>query len=98
MKLMLEIRDSDPELDGCESAFVCEVKKGDVTVLRMPPLVDGRKGSPTEGEMIDFGAVPLVDFIAEYEGCYTPGQALEVFSRALDMVLAREGWDAKRGS
>lgn len=88
MRMMIEIRDANEDDDGRNYGFVCEAKAGVVSILRFPPIKDPK------GKVMDL-SYPMVDFIAEYEGCYTPGQALEVFGRALDTVLAQEAWEAR---
>lgn len=94
MRLLIELRDANEDEDGRDYGFVCEAKAGAVSVLRIPPIKDGRPGSPTEGKMLNL-SIPMVDWVAEYEGCYTPGEALRSFADALDRVLALEGWEAR---
>ena len=89
--MTVEIRDCNEEEDGRDWGFSCEAKAGIVSLLRVPPIKDGRPGSPTEGQMLDLSML-MGDLIAEYDGCYTPGQALAEFGRALDIALSLEGW------
>ncbi len=86
-KILIELREANEDEDGRTHGFVCEAKAGTLTVLRFPPVKD------VDGSMLDL-SLPLVDLIAEYDGCYTPGQALRVFGEALDMALAKDGWEA----
>jgi len=78
---------SDRTEDGERGYYRCTLKRGKTIMLQMPPVKDAQSE-----RMLDFSA-PLVDFMAEYDGCESPGQALEVFGRALDSILARDAWE-----
>jgi hypothetical protein len=79
--MVVEVRHSEKG----EGYFRCRLVKGRTIMFEMPPVTDG------VGRALDLSG-PEVDFMAEYDGCNTPGEALEVFGRALDAVLAKWGW------